>query len=144
MMPPQRTRPGVTARPPMMGPMRGGPMARGHMAAMGGEKARNFKDTMKTLVKYLRPYRSSIILVILLAMASTSFMIVGPKLLGNATTILFQGVTAKLMQVPGAAIDFPAILRLVLTLLGLSVVSRHEGHLRVTQEYRREDRPPAT
>jgi len=107
-----------------MGPMGGGPMGRGGpMAMVSGEKAKNFKQTLKTLVKYLRPYRAAIVLVILLAIASTVFMIIGPRLLGDATTILFEGVTAKLMQVPGAAIDFAAIARLALILLGLYVVS---------------------
>jgi ATP-binding cassette subfamily B multidrug efflux pump len=93
-----RPPPGRTGGRPAVGPMGGrGPMGHGPMAAMGGEKARHFKDTMITLVKYLRPYRTSLVLVL--------------------------GVMAKLMQVPGAAIDFPAILRLVLTLLGLYVVS---------------------
>ncbi len=106
------------------GPMGGGPIGRGGpMGAITGEKARNFKDTMKTLVRYLRPYRAALILTIVLAVASTVFMIVGPKMLGNATTILFQGVVAKLTQAPGAGIDFAAIGRIVLILLGLYVVS---------------------
>ena len=127
MMRPQVGPPG--GRPPMPGPMGGGPMRGGPMGALTGEKARNFKATMKTLLKYLRPYRGTLIFIVFLAVASTVFMIVGPKILGNATTILFQGVTAKLMQVPGAGIDFAAIGRLALILLGLYVVSAGFSYL---------------
>jgi ATP-binding cassette subfamily B multidrug efflux pump len=146
MMRPQVGPPG--GRPPMPGPMGGGPMRHGPVGALTGEKARNFKATMKTLLRYLRPYRAALIFIVFLAVLSTVFMIVGPKILGNATTILFQGVTAKLMQVPGAAIDFAAIGRLALILLGLYVVSAGCGYLqgyilsgvamKITYQFRRD------
>nr|MBA3532808.1 hypothetical protein [Ardenticatenales bacterium] len=109
----------------MMGNQRpggGGPMG-GPMGGMmgGAAKARNFKDTMRKLVDYLRPYQLSIIIVIIFAIASTLFMIVGPKILGNATTKLFEGVMA---QIAGTgSIDFDYIGRIILTMLGLYLFS---------------------
>ena len=110
---------------PAFGPGRGGPMGGGPMrAAMGGgEKPKNFQKAMKTFLKYLSPYRFQLILVFIFAITSTVFMIVGPKLLGNATTKLFQGIVAKVAHVPGAAVDFTYIGRIALILLGLYVLS---------------------
>ncbi len=112
---------------PGMGPMGRGPMGRGGgpmgAAMMGGEKPKSFKKTMRTFLNYLRPYRVSFSLVLLFAIASTVFTIIGPKLLGNATTKLFEGVVAKAMNVPGAAIDFGYIGRIVLILVGLYLLS---------------------
>ena len=100
--------------------MGGGPMR----AAMGGgEKPKNFQKAMKTFLKYLSPYRVQLILVFIFAIASTVFMIVGPKLLGNATTKLFQGIVAKVAHVPGATVDFTYIGRIAIILLGLYVLS---------------------
>ncbi len=112
---------GPTGRGPMggHGPMGGGPMA--GMMAFG--KPKSFRKTLRTFLKYLRPYRFSLILVMIFAVASTVFAILGPKLLGNATTRLFQGVVAKATHVPGAAIDFPYISRIALILIGLYIVS---------------------
>jgi ATP-binding cassette, subfamily B, multidrug efflux pump len=105
-------------------PMGGRPMGRGPMAmGVPGERARNFKDTMKTLINYLKPYRVSIVFVLILSIASTVFAILGPKILGNATTVLFQGAVAKLSHVPGAAIDFSYIGNVVLLLIGLYAAS---------------------
>jgi ATP-binding cassette subfamily B protein len=103
------------------GPINGshGPMGMG----MGGEKARNFKKTIRTLIQYLKPYRVSIIMSIALSMLSTAFAIIGPKIMGNATTKLFEGVMAKVTHVPGAAIDFNYIGNIVLLLIGLYLVS---------------------
>jgi ATP-binding cassette, subfamily B, multidrug efflux pump len=98
----------------------GGPM--GH-ATMGGEKPKSFKKTMKTFLIYLKPYRISLIIVLFFAIASTIFSILGPKLLGNATTKLFEGVVAKAMHIPGAAIDFDYIANIGLMLLGLYLAS---------------------
>ena len=71
-------------------PMGRGPMGHGPMGmGMPGEKARNFKGTMITLSKYLKPYRISLIIALVLAIAGTVFTIIGPKLLGNATTASF-------------------------------------------------------
>jgi ATP-binding cassette subfamily B protein len=99
-------------------------MAGGPMAAMrGGEKPKSFRKAMKTFLKYLAPYRVSLALVFIFAVASTVFMIVGPKMLGNATTKLFQGIVAKVMHVPGASVDFHYIGRIAIILLGLYVLS---------------------
>ena len=110
---------------PAFGPGRGGPMGGGPMrAAMGGgEKPKNFQKAMKTFLKYLSPYRVQLILVFIFAIASTVFMILGPKLLGNATTKLFQGIVAKVAHVPGATVDFTYIGRIAIILLGLYVLS---------------------
>ncbi len=108
---------------PPRGPMGGGPMGPGPMAMMMGGKPKNFGKTITTFLKYLKPYRISIAVVIFFSLASTVFMIIGPKLLGNATTRLFEGVVAKAMHVPGAAIDFPYIARIVVILIILYVLS---------------------
>ena len=104
---------------PAFGPGRGVPMGGGPMrAAMGGgEKPKNFQKAMKTFLKYLSPYRFQLILVFIFAITSTVFMIVGPKLLGNATTKLFQGIVAKVAHVQGAAVDFTYIGRIAFILL---------------------------
>jgi ATP-binding cassette subfamily B protein len=90
---------------------------------MPGEKARDFKKTMKTLLKYLKPYRYAIILTLILSIAGMVFSIIGPKLMGDATTVLFQGAMNKMMSVPGAAIDFAHIGKILLVLLGLYIAS---------------------
>jgi ATP-binding cassette subfamily B protein len=109
--------------PPMGGPPGGGPMGGGHgMAMLIGERPKNFKDTLKTLLKYLRPYRFLIIFSLFFAVASTVFTIIGPKLFGNATNRLFEGVMAKMMHVPGAAIDFGYIGTTIITLICLYII----------------------
>jgi ATP-binding cassette subfamily B multidrug efflux pump len=111
--PPPGARPG--------GPGRGGPMGR-HGPMVPGEKAKNFKATMRTLGVYLKPYRFAIILTLLFSMAATVFSIIGPKMMGNATNKLFEGVMGKIMHVPGAAIDFTYIGHAMLLLLILYVI----------------------
>jgi ATP-binding cassette, subfamily B, multidrug efflux pump len=96
---------------------RGGPMGGGPMAMMKGEKARDFKGTMKKLIQYLNVYKAAIILVFVFAAASSLFAIVGPKILGRATTELFKGITAKMAGTGG--IDFGYIGRIMLTLIAL-------------------------
>jgi ATP-binding cassette subfamily B protein len=103
------------------GPM-GGPGG-GHMPGMGGEKPKSFRKAMKSFIKYLAPYRVALITVLVFAIASTVFGILGPKMLGNATTILFHGVADKAMHKPGAAIDFHSIGVIALQLVGLYVAS---------------------
>ncbi|SFJ73917.1 MULTISPECIES: ABC transporter ATP-binding protein [unclassified Bacillus (in: firmicutes)] len=97
----------------------------GHMG--GGmqkiEKAKNFKGTMNKLLQYLKPYKLSIMVVIIFAIGSAAFTIVGPKILGKATTKLFEGLVDKVTGVPGAAIDFGYIRNIVLLLLGLYIAS---------------------
>lgn len=106
------------------GPLGGGPLGRGGPAAMmmKGDSARDFKGTMRKLSGYLGPYKLITLLVIVLAMASSVFSIFGPKILGQATTKLFEGVMG---QIAGTAsgIDFPGIGRILLTALGLYVLS---------------------
>ncbi|MEJ2756914.1 MAG: ABC transporter ATP-binding protein [Anaerolineales bacterium] len=99
---------------------RGGPMGRGHgpMAMMKGDKARDFRGTMKKLIRYLGEYRTPIIVVMVVAIASTVFTIVGPKLLGKATTKLFEGVMAQISG-SGEGIDFTYIGNIILLTLGL-------------------------
>ena len=72
-----------------------------------GEKAKNFKGTMKELLSQLGAYKIAVILVILFAIGSAAFSIIGPKVLGNATTEIFNGLMGKLSG--GAGIDFAKI-----------------------------------
>ncbi|NLU07447.1 MAG: ABC transporter ATP-binding protein, partial [Clostridiales bacterium] len=82
---------------------------------ISGEKANNFKGTMKKLIKYLSVYKISIGVVIIFAIASTVFSIVGPKILGKATTKLFEGVMAKISGT--GSIDFGYIGRIIVLLV---------------------------
>lgn len=94
----------------------------GPMGGMGpAEKAKDLKATMKTLMKYLGVYKISLIIVILFAIGSTIFAIVGPKILGNATTELFTGLMSKLQG--GDGINFTFIGNTLLFLIGLYVAS---------------------
>jgi ATP-binding cassette subfamily B protein len=101
-----------------------------------GEKARNFKDTMKNLIQYLKPYRVSFIFVLVLCILSTVFSIVGPKIMGQVTTKLFEGLVAKVTHVPGAAIDFTYIGHVILLLIALyafsSVCAYIQGYIMAT------------
>ena len=87
-----------------------------------GERARDFRGTMIKLLHYLAPYRASIILVLAFAVASTIFSIVGPKILGRATTKLFEGVMAQITG-SGEGIDFAYIGNILLITLGLYLTS---------------------
>lgn len=96
----------------------------GHMGAMrGGEKAKDFKGTMRSLINYLKPFRIGIIVVIVFAIGSAAFSIAGPKILGKATTKIFKGLLGKLSGAEGAGIDFDAIGNILLFLLGLYLIS---------------------
>jgi ATP-binding cassette, subfamily B, multidrug efflux pump len=106
---------------PMMGGGRG-PMGGGPMAMMRkGEKPRDFKGTLKKLIQYLGRYKILILFIWLIAIASTVFSIVGPKILGKATTKLFEGVMAKIAGT--GTIDFTYIGNIILTVLLLYVFS---------------------
>lgn len=96
------------------GPGHGGPM-------MHGEKAKDFKGSLKKLVAYIGEFKAKIIIVVLFAIGSTVFSIVGPKLLGNITTELFSGLMSKLSG--GEGIDFDSIGRALLFMLCLYVIS---------------------
>jgi len=101
------------------GPGRGGPMRA--MMRKEGDKVQDFKGTMKKLITYLGGYRRAIIIVIVFAIASTAANIAGPKILGQATTTLFEGVIA---QINGTgSIDFNAIGRIAILTLSLYLVS---------------------
>ena len=100
----------------MPGPM-GGP--RGGRTT---EKAKDFKKTTKKLIhNYLAKYKIPIIIVMIFAIGSTIFTIVGPKILGNATTEIFNGLISKLSG--GTGIDFGKVGQIALTLLGLYIIS---------------------
>jgi len=101
---------------------------RGPMGRMGGgpravEKAKDFKGTMKKLGVYLKPYSLSIAIVILFAIGSAAFSIVGPKILGKATTKIFEGLVQKISGVPDASIDFGYIGNIAMILVALYLVS---------------------
>ena len=122
-------RPAPAAGPGAGGPMGGGPMGRGGpMAMMKGESARDFKGTMKKLIGYMGAYKGVTLLVIVLAIASTVFSIFGPRILGNATTKLFEGVMGQIAGT-GLGIDFDAIGQILLTALGLYVLSAILGYV---------------
>jgi ATP-binding cassette subfamily B multidrug efflux pump len=109
---------------PAPSPMRGrGMMGRGGpMAMMKGEKARDFKGTMIKLIQYLGSYRTPILLMMLFAVASTIFTILGPAILGQATTKLFEGVLGEITG-SGTGIDFGFIGRIILITLALYLAS---------------------
>lgn len=103
------------------GLMGGGPM--GGRFGTPGEKARDFKGTLKRLLGYLKPRKYQLLAVFVAAILSTVFAILAPKLMGNATTKLFEGVVARLNGVEDAAIDFSSIGNIVVILIGLFVFS---------------------
>ena len=78
----------------------------GGMMMGGGEKARDFKGTMKKLTSYLSVYWFSMLIVLVFAIASSVFTIVGPKILGKATTELFEGVMKKISGTGEVNFDF--------------------------------------
>ena len=96
-------------------------MGGGPRGMMPGEKAKDFKGTMGKLISYLGKYLPAIIAVMLFAIASTVFSIIGPKILGNATTELFNGIIAQLTGTGG--IDFEAVARILLFLGIIYLVS---------------------
>ncbi|MFD3271250.1 ABC transporter ATP-binding protein [Paenibacillus dendritiformis] len=100
------------------------PKAGGHRGPMGGppmgmpmEKAKDFKGTLKRLVGYLKPRKYQLIAVLVMAILSTVFTILGPKIMGEATTSLFESLMGR------TAIDFAFIWNILLKLMGLYVVS---------------------
>ncbi|EGD52318.1 ABC transporter ATP-binding protein [Thermoanaerobacter thermohydrosulfuricus] len=111
--------------PRLRGPgMGGGP----HGMVRGGEKARDFKGTMKKLIKYLSAYKISIISVFILAALSASFSIAGPKILSKAITKIFEGVMNKITG-QGSGIDFEYVGKIILILIGLYGLSALFGYL---------------
>jgi len=106
------------------GPM-GGPA--GGMLNASGETVQDFKGTMKKLIAYLGEYRKAIIIVFIFAVLSTAANIAGPKILGDATTKLFEGVIAQLNGTGG--IDFEEIGRIVVFVLSLYLISTLFGYI---------------
>ena len=103
-------------------PRRGGMgYGHGHGGMMAGEKAKDFKGTMKNLMGYIKEFRLAIFFVIVFAVGSTIFNIVGPKILGKATTEIFNGLVSKVSG--GSGIDFSKIGQILLFLMGLYLVS---------------------
>ncbi|WP_195269152.1 ABC transporter ATP-binding protein [Eubacterium sp. 1001713B170207_170306_E7] len=100
---------------------RGGPMGGGAVMA-SGEKAKDFKGTLKKLLAYLKPHRVAVTFVVIFAVASTIFNIVGPKILGQATTKIFEGVMNMIANT-GSGIDFEGIAKILLFLVGLYIIS---------------------
>ncbi|UPA32455.1 ABC transporter ATP-binding protein/permease [Terrisporobacter glycolicus] len=92
--------------------------------AMNGpvEKAKDFKGTMRTLMSYLAKYKLSIIIVFIFAIGSVTFSVIGPKILGKATTEIFNGLVGKVSG-EGSGIDFEAIKRILIVLVILYIVS---------------------
>ena len=99
-----------------------GPMGGGHGMRGPVEKAKDFKGTMRTLISYLAKYKLSIIIVFIFAIGSVTFSVIGPKILGKATTEIFNGLVSKVSG-EGTGIDFEAIKRILITLVILYVVS---------------------
>ena len=93
---------------PRRGMMRRGPGA-------PTEKAKNFKGTLFNLLKYMGIYKIALLFVMIFAVGSTIFTVVGPKILGNATTELFNGLIAKISGT--GSIDFDKIGKILLGLI---------------------------
>lgn len=99
----------------------GGPMGHGPMGAV--EKAKDFKGTLKKLMKYLEQYHLAMVFVVIFAIGSTIFNIVGPKILGKATTEIATGLYS------GNGIDFDKIEKFLLILIFLYIFSAVFGYI---------------
>ena len=95
--------------------------AHGPAAAMQVEKPKDFKGTIKKIWNYIKIHKASLIVVIIFAIGSTIFSIFGPKILGRATTELFNGLMGRVQG--GNGIDFSAIGKILITVLVLYVIS---------------------
>ena len=93
----------------------------GHGPVGAGEKAKDFKGTMKKLLNYMSAYKAGIFAVVVFAVGSTIFSIVGPKILGKATTEIFNGLVGKVSG--GDGIDFVKLGKILIFLLCLYGVS---------------------
>ena len=92
-----------------------------HGGRMGGEKAKDFKGSIGKLIRYMSKYKFRFVIMLIFAVAGTVFNIVGPKILGKATTELFNGLVAKIGGSGG--IDFTKITQILLFALSLYVCS---------------------
>ena len=109
--------------------MRRGPMGGGHGMRGTGEKAKDFNGTMKQLLRYIKPYSLSMFFGILFAAVATVMTVVGPKILGKATTELAVGLHAKAVGTGG--INFGRIAEILIFLLclyGLSALFNYFQH----------------
>ncbi len=86
------------------------------------EKVKDFKGTMKKLMGHLKPFRMVLILVVIFSIGSAAFNIVGPKILGSATTEIFNGLVNKVGGT-GSGINFDKIGRILATLIALYFIS---------------------
>ncbi|MEG0805779.1 MAG: ABC transporter ATP-binding protein [Lachnospiraceae bacterium] len=103
--------------------MKRGPMG-GHGPGGGmmpGEKAKDFKGSVKKLLAYMGKYKIAIVFVMILAILGTAFDVIGPKILGKATTVLFDGLMTKISG--GSGIDFKKIAWILGSLLMIYVIS---------------------
>ncbi len=96
------------------------------------EKSRDFKGTLGKLLRFLKPFYGSLILVFIVAVASTVFGIFGPKILGNAVDILFDGTLNTIHGKIPAGVDYKALVNILLLLLGIYLLSALFGYM---QEY---------
>ncbi len=119
----QRPTGGPPAGRPGASPMGGGWGAMGRPV----EKAKNFKGTLRRLLGYVAPYTARLFVVFVFAVIGTVFNIVGPKIMGQATTKIFEGLVAKMtaahLHRPIPKMDFGAIEQIVLTLIVLYLIS---------------------
>ncbi|CAM2872640.1 ABC transporter ATP-binding protein [Erysipelothrix tonsillarum] len=90
-------------------------------ASVKPSKPENSKEVLKKMIALIKPYRMKMIVVILFALLSTVFTIIGPKVMGQATTVLFEGLVAKVQGI--GSVDFDKIKSIVLWLLGIYVAS---------------------
>jgi ATP-binding cassette, subfamily B, multidrug efflux pump len=98
---------------------------RGPMGGLGMpvQKARDFKGTLRRLTGYLAPHRPALIVVLVAGAVATLFSVIGPKMLGMATTKIFEGYLGRVLRRPNAGIDFGYVGNILWTLLALYVVS---------------------
>ena len=87
------------------------------------EKAKDFRGTLRRLLDYLKPHRMKLVITSLAAVVGTVFGIISPKVMGQATTKIFEGFLLKMKNVPNATIDFNYILNIIFILIGLYVIS---------------------
>ena len=117
-----QTPPVSSGMPPRTGGPRRGPHGHGPGGRMmPGEKARDFKGTLRKMIAFMGQFKLLLGIIVLFALGSTVFSIVGPKVLSEATTVLFNGVVAKVAGTGG--IDYDAIFRFLLITLGLYLLS---------------------
>ncbi|MGI5891916.1 MAG: ABC transporter ATP-binding protein [Bacillota bacterium] len=99
-------------------------MAKGHknnLLSNMGQKPKDFKGTAKQLISYMSKYKISLILILVFAIISTIFFIVGPKILGDATTEIFNGIISKISG--GSGINFERITEILIFLMILYIIS---------------------